>query len=152
MIVAYLNFRKRSCSKHEVFISLSSVYLTAIFLILCLNVCFFHSLGAGHPLHSLSCSQTASLFSLYRNISTCQLPPQGRCWQSAKIIKTEIPLRFQLHCICTTHERRIQFITVIVMVVFSPLSVYLFSENMSVFLWHLMDRKRSVILKCWKVP
>lgn len=94
-----------------------------------------------------------SLFSLYGNISTCQLPPQGRCWRSAEIIKTEIPRRFQLHCICTTHGRSIQFITVTVMVVFSPLSVYLLSENMSVFLWHLMDRrKKSVILKCWKVP
>lgn len=62
MFVVFLYFRTNRCSKHVVFTSLPSVYLAAIFLVLRLSVCFFHSLAAGHHLHSLSCSETAVFF------------------------------------------------------------------------------------------
>ena len=59
----------RSRPKRRVLAALPSVYLAAIFLLLCLSVCFFRSLAAGQHL-SIHCPAPRlpffSLFSLCR--------------------------------------------------------------------------------------
>lgn len=83
-------------SIHHSSICLPGCHIPRFVPLILLSVCFFRSLAAGHHLHSpfvLLLTLLFSLFSLRRNISTCQLPPQEWCWQSAKIIKWEIFLK-----------------------------------------------------------
>lgn len=93
------NLRRRNCSKHVMwhepclFIARSSVYLAAIFLVLCLSF-FSQSVFFApwrHATISIHCPapRLFSLFCLHRNTATCQLPPWERYWQSAKIIKNQ---------------------------------------------------------------
>lgn len=144
MLVAFLNFRRNSCSGRKVFASLPSVYLAAIFLVLCLSVCSFHSLAAGHRLHSPSRSETAvvSIQSPQKQISVATASAGTTQTFSRRKSK---PKYFQgFTCtLCTTRDRSIPVISVTVMVVCSPLSVGLFvgwmSQNISACLRNILS-------------